>query len=84
MESYEQIVKRLTKEATDLRRQIEETRNPIRKQRLLNEYSKLIQFLALKPKHVFLCRCGKIECYMTQHGIEIEHSGKECLIVLGE
>lgn len=82
METYKQIVKGLTKEAIELRRQIEETSNPIRKQRLLKEYSKLIQFLALKPKQVFLCRCGIVEFYMTTHGIEIEHSGKECLIII--
>ena len=82
-ETYEQIVKGLKREAMKIRKQIEDTRNPIRKQRLLNEYSKLIQFLALKPKQAFLCRCGIVEFYMTKtHGIEIEHRGKECLIIL--
>ena len=82
MESYEQIVKGLTKEAIDLRREIEETSNPIRKQKLLKDYSELIQLLALKPKQAFLCRCGVVECYKTPKGIEIEHTGKECLIII--
>ena len=40
MESYEQIVKGLTKEAMDLRRQIEETHNPLKKQvGVLNQFA---------------------------------------------
>ena len=82
MFSYGDILEDLKKDAVALRVQIEKCRNLFRKKQLIQEYAKLIQLLALKPKHVFLCRCGEIEGYITRHGIEIEHSGRECLIVI--
>ena len=82
MFSYEEILQDLKKDALKLRVQIEKCRNPFRKKQLIQEYAKLIQLLALKPKRVFLCRCGEIEGYITRRGIEVEHKGRECLIII--
>jgi len=82
MENYEQLVKGVEKEAVNILVEIEATHNPIKKRRLLKQYTKLIEFLALKPKTAFLCRCGKIECYTTPNGIEINQCENECLIII--
>jgi hypothetical protein len=45
MENYERLVEGIEREATLLRAQIENIKNPFKKQRLLNNYVKLVNFL---------------------------------------